>query len=123
MASSYQKSITLPQMRFFPSTLKSVEFYLTHSPMCRINHSSPFAPILMVAPVIHYCTYFSHIKFFEYRFSLIHFISLKIFFFREGKGERKSGKETSMCGCPSHPPLTGDLACNPGMHSDRESNQ
>ena len=34
-----------------------------------------------------------------------------LFIFREGKGRRKRGRETSMCGCLSH----GDLACNPGM--------
>ena len=34
--------------------------------------------------------------------------------FREGKGGRKKGRETSMCGCLSSAP-TGDLACNPGM--------
>ena len=42
------------------------------------------------------------------------FISLIL----EGKGER----ETSMCGCLSCPP-TGDLAHNPGMCPDWESNQ
>ena len=38
-----------------------------------------------------------------------------------GKGERKRGRETSMCGCflPTRP----YLACNPDMCPDRESNQ
>ena len=39
-------------------------------------------------------------------------------FMTEGKG----GRKTSMCGCLSHAP-TGDLAHNPGMCPDRESNQ
>ena len=35
-------------------------------------------------------------------------IFLKIsFIFREGKGERKRGRETSMCGCLSHAPYWG----------------
>ena len=41
---------------------------------------------------------------------------------REGEGGRKRGRETSMCGCSCVPP-TGDLACNPGMCRDWESNQ
>ena len=43
-------------------------------------------------------------------------------FQREGEGERKRGKETSRCGCFLHAPI-GDLACNPGMCPDWESNQ
>ena len=42
------------------------------------------------------------------------------FFFGEGEGRR--GKETSMCGCFSCPP-NWDLAHNPGVCPDRESNQ
>ena len=37
-------------------------------------------------------------------------------FFREGKGGRKKGRETSMCGCLSRVP-------NPGMCPDWQSNQ
>ena len=40
---------------------------------------------------------------------------------REREGERKGGRETSMCGCLSRTP-TGDLAPNPGMCPDWESN-
>ena len=49
----------------------------------------------------------------------------KTYFWREGKGRRKRGGETSMCGCliASHVPLTGDLARNPGMCPDWELNQ
>ena len=45
-----------------------------------------------------------------------------LFIFRERKGRRKRGRETSVCGCLSHT-LTGDLARNPGMCPDWESNQ
>ena len=46
------------------------------------------------------------------------------FFQREEKGRRKRGRQTSMCGClscaaPHHPP---DLAWNPGMYPDWETN-
>ena len=47
---------------------------------------------------------------------------LFIFIFREGrKGEREGGKH--QCVVVSHTPPTGDLACNPGMCPDWESNQ
>ena len=36
-----------------------------------------------------------------------------------GKGRKKRGRETSICGCLLHAP-TGDLACNPGMCPDWE---
>ena len=49
------------------------------------------------------------------------FIHLLIF--REGKGGRKRGRGTSMCGCLLCTPLTRDLACNPGMCPDQELNQ
>ena len=42
-------------------------------------------------------------------------------FLERGEG-RKRGRETSMCGCLSHTPYW-DLACNPGMCPDLESNQ
>ena len=45
-----------------------------------------------------------------------------LFIFREGKGRRKRGRETSVCGCLLCAP-TGDLANNPGMGPDWESNQ
>ena len=47
---------------------------------------------------------------------------LFIYFLREGKGGRKRGRDTSVCGCLSHAPYW-DLACNPGMYPDWESNQ
>ena len=47
---------------------------------------------------------------------------LFIYFFREGKGGRKRGRETSMWGCLLCAP-TGDLARNPGMCPDWEFNQ
>ena len=52
------------------------------------------------------------------------FIFLKdfIYSFLEGKGGRKRGKETSMCGCLLCT-LYWDLAHNPGMCPDWESNQ
>ena len=47
---------------------------------------------------------------------------LFIYFYTEGKGGRKRGRETSMCGCLSHT-ATGGLPHNPAMCPDRESNQ
>ena len=44
-----------------------------------------------------------------------------LFIFRERKGWRKRGRETSECGCLCAPP-TGDLARNPGTCPDWESN-
>ena len=45
---------------------------------------------------------------------------LFIYFQREGKGSRKRGKH--QCVVAFHAPPTGDLACNPGMCPDWESN-
>ena len=42
--------------------------------------------------------------------------------FRDGKGWRKRGRETSMCGCLLHTPA-GDLVHNPVMCPVWESNQ
>ena len=54
--------------------------------------------------------------------SYFYFSRMYLFIFREkGKEGRKRGRETSMCGCLSLP-LTGDLACNPDMCPDWESN-
>ena len=36
-------------------------------------------------------------------------------FFREGKGGKKKGRETSMCGCLLCAPPTGDQAGNPDV--------
>ena len=46
----------------------------------------------------------------EHLFILFIFKVLFIYFQREGKGRRKRGRETSMCGCVSHAPSWG-----PGM--------
>ena len=53
-----------------------------------------------------------------YRYFLKDFLNL---FFGEGKGERKRG-EKHQCVVASHAPRTGDLACNPGICPDWESN-
>ena len=45
----------------------------------------------------------------------------KSLFLDRGEGRGKGGRETSMCGCTRTPP-TGDLAHNPGMCPDWESN-
>ena len=45
-----------------------------------------------------------------------------LFIFRE-KGERKRGREMLMWVGASHAPPKGDLAHNPGMYPDWESNQ
>ena len=47
-------------------------------------------------------------------------IFIHLFIFREGKGERDGEKH--QCVVASHVPPTGDLACNPGMCPDWESN-
>ena len=48
---------------------------------------------------------------------------LKDFIFREGKEERKRGRETSMCGCLLYVPPAGDLVHYLGMCRDWESNR
>ena len=56
--------------------------------------------------------------------SLLEVKDFYLFIFRKGKGGRKRGRElynTSLCGCLSHAP-TGDLASNPSMCPDWESN-
>ena len=45
-----------------------------------------------------------------------------LFIFREGKGGRKGGRETSVCGCLSCTPHWGP-PCNPGTCCDWELNQ
>ena len=45
-----------------------------------------------------------------------------LFIFREGEGKEK-GREASMCGCLLQRAPTGDLAHNPGMCPDWESNR
>ena len=51
------------------------------------------------------------------------FFFLKIYFQRERKGGRKKEGEKHQCVVASCAPLTGDLARNPGMCPDWESNQ
>ena len=53
-------------------------------------------------------------------FFLSLFLSLS-FFLEGGERKEKDRERTSMCGCLSRPP-TGDLARNPGMRPDLESN-
>ena len=50
------------------------------------------------------------------------FYILFIYFYREGEGGRKRGRETSIVVASCTPP-PGDLALNPGMCPDWESNQ
>ena len=58
-----------------------------------------------------------------YIFCLLKKIYYFIYFiFREGKGGEREGKK-HQCVVASGAPLTGDLACNPGMCPDQESNQ
>ena len=45
-----------------------------------------------------------------------------LFIYREGKGRRKREREKHQCVVASHVPPTGDLAHNPGMCPDWESN-
>ena len=63
--------------------------------------------------------------FFNHLYSFFDFIFKKIlfhYFQREGKGGRKGGRETSMCGCLLCAPNWGP-AHNPGMFPSWESNQ
>ena len=54
---------------------------------------------------------------------LPHSLPLTYFYFLEsGKGGRKRGRETSMCGCLSHVPYWGP-GYNPGVCPDWESNR
>ena len=60
---------------------------------------------------------------------IFYFKILFIYFYREGKGERKRGREILMCGCLSHAPqlgvwpatqacaLTGNRTCDPLLWS------
>ena len=63
----------------------------------------PHSPCLMFQGYLHFffCELSGHLScsFFKKRFYL--------FIFREGKGERKRGRETSMCGCFSRTPPLG----------------
>ena len=60
----------------------------------------------------------------EYRGKNYYYYYLNILFiFREGKGGRKRGRETSMCGCLSSVTLLGTWPANPGMCPDWVSNQ
>ena len=50
-------------------------------------------------------------------FKILKYIYFKYFIYlylERGKGGRRRGRETSVCGS-FHVPPTGDLACNPGM--------
>ena len=46
-----------------------------------------------------------------------------LFIFREREREGEREGEKHQCVVASHAPFTGDLACNPGMCPDWESNQ
>ena len=52
----------------------------------------------------------------------IYFFFKKNYFQRGGREGEKEG-EKHQCVAASRMPLTGDLACNPGMCPDQESNQ
>ena len=56
-------------------------------------------------------------------FFRIYFFLKKIYLVLErGEGREKERERNIMCGCLSRTP-TGDLACNPGMCPDGESNR
>ena len=69
-----------------------------------------------------------HCVYLSYFFSLLNtsfFLFLRfiyLFIFR-GAGKEKERENHHRCVVASHVSLTGDLACNPGMHPDWESNQ
>ena len=64
------------------------------------------------------CSLFTWVFLFFFFFKLFY-----LFIFRERRREEKrEGEKHQMCGCPSCAP-PGDLACNPGMCPDWESNQ
>ena len=62
-----------------------------------------------------------HLFFVFFSLYFLNFKRFYLFIFKEGKGRKKRGRETSMCGCLSYIP-SGDLVCNPGMHPDWELN-
>ena len=55
-------------------------------------------------------------------FSFVFFKRFYLFVLERGREGEKEG-EKHQCGLVSHVPLVGDLACNPGMCLDWESNQ
>ena len=61
----------------------------------------------------------------EFVFTLpfIYFFKDFIYLFLEMAREGEREREKHQCVVASHAPSTGDLACNPGMCPDRESNQ
>ena len=63
---------------------------------------------------------FCQIRFLKNMLWLLFFKRFYLPIFREGEGTEK---EKHQCVFASHTPPTGDLACNPGMCSDWESNQ
>ena len=65
------------------------------------------------------------LKYIEHKiYHVNHFLKGFIYlYFREWKGGRKRGRETHQCVVASRAPPTGDLACNPGVYLDWESNQ
>ena len=78
------------------------------------------------------CAILSNLYFQIVGIRILCFLDLFIYFYREGKGGRKRGRETSMfllhdvslamflvASCM---PPTGALACNPGMRPDWELN-
>ena len=70
--------------------------------------------------------YYVHVLLKTQNFIYFYFLNsflkiLFIYFLERGEGERKRGRETSMCGCLSCTPLR-DLACNSGIFPDLESN-
>ena len=58
---------------------------------------------------------------FSFFFFFLFFGRFHLLIFREGEGREKEG-EKHQCAVASHMPLTGDLARNPGMCPDWESN-
>ena len=53
---------------------------------------------------------------------VLFFLRLYFFIFREQEREGEREREKHQCVVASHAPPTGDLACNPGMCPDWDSN-
>ena len=69
-------------------------FYPFIYPMSLIGAVKPFTFKLIIDKYVFIAYFFIYKRFY-------------LFIFREGKGERKRGRETSMCGCPLRVPYWG----------------
>ena len=103
----------------------SVKLQQANSSPCK---SDKFFPLTIT---LFFCLFFVFLIFlgvqiqlspFSHRYHILFFLRFYLFIFRERAREGEREGETSMCSCLSCTP-TADLAHNPGMCPDWESNQ